>query len=795
MVKERIAKQIEDMFDEVYELYGGHADPEYCYKAAESCIEAKDSLIQMLSKHPKWDADNLRVHFNADYTRPADTGMADSCVGAIANEIIAAAKDRLDDCEMDEEWFAEYEHYFCVSTEGRPRPALLVFAMNLWGVRKFRSLFACNSVITDEAEALVKKILPDARIHAGTKSTRALFKLLQQYGWEDYIRGFCKRSKLNPVTLEVTEEDCLTRARKKYTEYADYMNELSVTRHTVLSVNPMDFLRMSYGNSWQSCHYISTDGDESGCYSAGCWSYAYDNQTMIFFTVDAGVDDDNITYADKYTRQLYFWNGSALLPSRVYPAEDNLSDPVYKSNREIVEQIIADCTGYGNLWKNMGKKSTELDIDSRGMHYRDYNCHSYPVYMPTFLVQDSADKDMTDFMNFAIGSDKAICVCCGNRLDEENYPICYSCARGRYTCERCGDTYHSEDDGSYVEGSWACRYCVDNYAVWDEYEEEYIWTSNAVYVEDYGYVHEDRCDEYHGFYQCEYCGRWFRYDDDGEWAGGDWYCNECAEEHLATCSRCGELLPIEDMYRMPDGEYVCSDCLDQETEFVCACCGTTYPVDEVAETIDGRKYCKSCYDSRRHVCDDCGKVFYLADGGYLSFKDPFKTHEHVCQDCLSRNYYQEFMTYRLVKYDWAEAADTVPAIRVGDGTRITLETKESMLDYFRRGYTYYYRVFVPKSALTKEEQLMYRSRITLYDDKAYYCMPGSLDIARRFVLNFCAGPDEMKVPVDHSVDAIYTTSSSMIYAPEGWHITGAGARTITLDDGFCVPLTTTNTTE
>ena len=61
-------------------------------------------------------------------------------------------------------------------------------------------------------------------------------------------------------------------AYDKFAKYADSINPIKVKRHTVLSVHPIDYYTMSFGNSWTSCHCSAsrcTGRDSSGtehCY-------------------------------------------------------------------------------------------------------------------------------------------------------------------------------------------------------------------------------------------------------------------------------------------------------------------------------------------------------------------------------------------------------------------------------------------------------------------------------------------------------------------------------------------------
>ncbi len=692
-----IADQIQDMFKDVYEVGGQVVQRKYCEEAAHDCVCNKADLIEMLSKHPNWDEDNLRVHFRSDFKRPKDKMQARIMINYIAGQLTRLSVDQRFEI-TDTKSIGGYLY----SIYDEP---ILTLGEALT-TSPFRAVFYEQPTITTEGAELVKAILPDAHIHAGAKTTRALYKLLTQYGFEEKLKDKEIVDELNAFTGEVTQSDARRRVFGYYTKYADYMNELTVTRHTCLSVNPMDFLHMSHGNSWTSCHDIRTD-DESGCYSAGCWSYAYDAQTLIFFTVDADVDDDRITYAPKYTRQLYFWNKMALMPSRIYPATDNLSDPLYTENRAIVEQIIADCCGFGNLWKKLPFSSTDDGrhrIHTEGLHYPDYRFHDYPIYAPSSLLPETADE-MRDLTTFYIGSDSPICVICGDTLDEGDYPVCSDCASGGgYECCCCGERMRSEDDGEWIDGDWYCRYCVDNHFTWDDLDGRYIRNEYAVRVEGLGYTHEDNCYPGNDIFICAECGEAF-YQEEYIDVDGDYYCLACAEDRLEVCDRCGEYHRTEDMHNTDNGERICENCVESD-EFICDCCGTVHPLEDLAEKEDlGRgvycNYCRDCYETRRHVCEDCGKVFYLStDGRYITFRDDSHIEERVCQNCLMRKYRKN--NAGLFERMKNSTADSFPGrlllIERGLGSSVTEATAtdvERLLEREQLGMRCIYKVLVP----------------------------------------------------------------------------------------------------
>jgi len=73
---------------------------------------------------------------------------------------------------------------------------------------------------------------------------------------------------------------------------ADAVNPLKNTQVAILSVNPCDFLKMSYGEGWDSCHHVG----HHGCYHAGTQSYIMDSSSMILKKRGQSVDSGQVFY-------------------------------------------------------------------------------------------------------------------------------------------------------------------------------------------------------------------------------------------------------------------------------------------------------------------------------------------------------------------------------------------------------------------------------------------------------------------------------------------------------------------
>lgn len=540
-----------------------------CKRIEAFCLDSKSELIDLLSKHPLWDAENYRIHFNTDFNRVRDTEAAAISAYKLLFEISS--------------WLMTF------SALDERATALYHVTRDLLGDN--RHLFTAASGIIESSDAGYVTLLtryPEMRLHAGAKCTKSLLKILRQYGYED------------PEIF--TDAEALTRFRRLYAEYADAMTPLSVTRHTVLSVNPNDFLLMSNGVSWQSCHDIRHDG----CYQGGCWSYAYDRQTMIFYTLDAEVADEDITYAKKIYRQLYHWNGSLLYGARLYPQSNDVNaESEYRAFREVVEQIIATCLDAPNLWK----KADHADFASYGVHYRDYNqsyCSDLHAYHLSSMPIETNE--------FIIGSGDPICPVCGDSLvneecdeEEAEHIVCLKCAdKDMRECDRCGDVV-SEDELTYLDryNRYVCNYCLDNHYYWSSVMHCYLDDYEAeAFTDKYGcteYATEDWLRD-NDYACCENCGVWEHINRGVDTEDGHFYCKDCADDCAYQCDDCGCWYSGA-CFETDDGRHLCDACFakyEEASEVPCPICGSLHKPSEI--NWNGERYaCIDCLDEREVV--------------------------------------------------------------------------------------------------------------------------------------------------------------------------------------------------
>ena len=562
------AQDYKHIADEVYKAACTNAytvdgyveiDKSLCFAFTKDALLRKAPLIELLSKHPNWDDKEKRIHLTTTESRAADPGLAHTMLRKLGDVLMRNTA-------------------FVAETIGiENAQALTKLGEVLYYTPSVRNDLINNFGVPKELEAVIKNLLPDAHITAGTKCTKAVIRLLRQYGVPEkkYPVEYIPESiETDPETGEIIngiktdqylwhEEFWRAKIASFYTQFADAVNPLEIKRQVLISVNPADFLLMSRGNSWQSCHDIR----HSGGWQAGCSSYAFDSQTIIMYTTYGDTPYEDITMTPKLSRQLIFWNGKILYPCRIYPQDTDGNSKAYSDNRQIIEEVMATCLGVPNLWKKVGDCAcNDFIFHNGGRQYRDYtSCtYSFKTYSPSEFEVTEAD------MEFSIGSDDAFCLACGNTLDIEGAIICGDCAEENSRhCDCCGDRL-GEDEGTWIGDTLYCDFCRDDRFTWcercEEWEEDgqYVWTFSR-WRGEYEEWWCDNCVDDHAFY-CEGSGRYYDndhythiYTEDGYTLEESW-----ADENAYHCEQCGAWYYSDDYikYREDAGMWLCDDCYE-----------------------------------------------------------------------------------------------------------------------------------------------------------------------------------------------------------------------------------------
>lgn len=225
--------------------------------------------------------------------------------------------------------------------------------------------------------------------------------------------------------------DQLPNYNRAFARYSDAVSGLKRKLKFFISVNPLDYLTMSFGNSWASCHTIDRTNKRQmkdyyrGEYCGGTMSYMLDKSSIITYVHDSiptGCEEGKI-----YRNMFHYQNGS-LIQGRIYPQGNDGATDLYKTFRTVVQDELSELLGLEN--KTWVKKTDGCSdyVNTIGVHYPDYyynsDCNvSYPKEL------GSPPRSVK------IGHER-ICVYCGEWMDADPDPE-YNDSTNRLNCSNC----------------------------------------------------------------------------------------------------------------------------------------------------------------------------------------------------------------------------------------------------------------------------------------------------------------------------------------------------------------------
>lgn len=353
-----------------------------------------------------------------------------------------------------------------------------------------------------------------------------------------------KMSKLVRKLCKLYKIEADENLEREFAKYADAINPIELNETLIISWNIFDFLTMSFGKSWTSCHsidkfnvheYTGRAGNYGGSWSSGTLSYGQDGSSIIVYTITKEDKESGVPYWNlpKVHRQMFHIseNGEGIVQSRLYPDDqtdcgNSTTAESYTQYREIVQHIVAQAFNIPNLWVvKRDREDMYEHTATSGTHYKDYLSYSNTNLS---VHQNATDKPFKIYIGSA-----PHCPACGRKHNDENWCTCYDC-RGRHKCYSCGE-YIEDDRAHYMEdGNWYCEDCLE----WCEYHEEYE-LGDLTYIEDYGHV----CDEGisamirdEELFECEQCGDYCRsgYEYKIEYNGVTHYfdCRTCRDNWI-----------------------------------------------------------------------------------------------------------------------------------------------------------------------------------------------------------------------------------------------------------------------
>ena len=541
----------------------------------DTWAEEKAPLIEGFQKHPNYIDGKFCIAFDADYDRGIDIQAVrnfKSWLCAIIDPMCDGLPDIVKERKKDYECLPS--KLFDVLTAGLISSVLTV------------------RTIDQEAADMINEALPEAHAHAGQKTSRVINRICT-------FLGYNKHPGWN----------------REFAKYADALSPLTIKRHTVLSINPMDYFTMSFGNSWSSCHTIDKGNQYGygGCHSSGTISYMLDPSSMVFYTVDKSYDGTDYWTQPKIRRQMFHYGEEKLVQGRLYPQDNDYNSEGYTPFRNIVQAIMALILDMPNLWTlKKGSDAASAYVMSVGTHYKDYrsidNCTL------------SRFKGSINENSFTIGADP-ICIECGEEHYEDGTINC--CTSGYYVCADCGHRM-DEDDVRWIDGEAYCDDCVH----WCDCCEQYTRDDTRYVHSSDSYVCSDCLDYY--YYYCDDCGQYY-YRDDIRWVESvdKYVCDDCLEDKYSYCDDCEEYYPKDRItYLDGVGRDVCDDCIKEYVK--CADCGDWADKTDVVE-FNGKYYCEYCVAT----CEACGQTLPVkqmiiqVDSTYLCQDEECIAHRKV----------------------------------------------------------------------------------------------------------------------------------------------------------------------
>ena len=509
----------------------GRYEWEFTDRAVSKIIDTwavnKANLITAFKKHPNYIG-NFMIAYDVEYEREIDPREIHNFSRWLDNII--------SETEFPEEITAEMErekaegnyswYYSDIWHEGIERKLSYHQRDFIQGLGYYLHRTASKAFADD-----ANKLFPNAHIHEGMKMSKAINKLCT------YL-GFSKHTDYN----------------RKFAKCADALSPLKITRHTVLSVNPLDYLTMSFGNSWSSCHTIdklnirdSVDTYE-GQYCSGTLSYMLDSSSMVLYTVSADYNGNEYYTQEKITRQMFHYEDGLLVQGRLYPSKNDGYKDHYDQPRQLVQSVMAEIYDLPNYW-TVKRNNIYNYIDSDGTHYRDYN-HFADCTLSVHKEIDPEGKYVH------IGHDP-ICIECGDEHGEERQINCCTyLGEECWTCEDCGCSIYDEDDVYYIDGGHYCEDCVEYCESCEEYHR-----SETYYIEGYGNVCEYCFNEY--AQACDNCGD-YHWRDDMHYVESEEedVCSYCYREYYRPCDICGTVMHQSNLTEVDGVEY-CADCISE----------------------------------------------------------------------------------------------------------------------------------------------------------------------------------------------------------------------------------------
>ena len=248
------------------------------------------------------------------------------------------------------------------------------------------------------------------RNHYASSISQSVTDELRSYG-VTVTKGLKTSRAFNKVCETYGVHKCAG-YNKYFAAYSDSVSPKVQGIDFVMSLNPYDYLTMSRGESWTSCHNIGRWGRRSeypngGMRCGGTLSYMLDKSSIITFVVNRGSDPQE---SGKIYRNMFHYGNKTLVQGRVYPQSSDGATNLYDTFREFVIKELNNIFEFGDVeWKNSeGTSACKAVISGDGIHYPDY------------LYNRSCNVSYLTTKHYVYVGHKGICLHCGETATINN---------------------------------------------------------------------------------------------------------------------------------------------------------------------------------------------------------------------------------------------------------------------------------------------------------------------------------------------------------------------------------------
>lgn len=371
VLSEAELEPIVDTMESVFEETDYNYTDEAVTKMAGKWAQNKSKLANVLRKADGWDEKNLCVVRDITVEQ-RDAGRAKSAYRELLYNIYCCAPDRTRSSILLADMYSE--------------SSMLPDAMS--GTLSLRG----REWLVDSLENQGFNV--KFSLNVGAKFTRVINAVLR-------------------AVIEQGHFDC-PEYERWFAAFSDGVKTKPEKLKFVLSIHPADYMRMSFGNSWESCHKLGR-----GCYQAGTLSYMLDTCSMVGYVVKTECKDE-YWKEGKIFRQMFMYNGAEMLKSRLYP-DYNVNDAIYGT-------AFADCVAkildIPSDWERVNSALTTMTQGKGSAAYPDFTFSYYNTWSlvnPKYLADDAFIAKTTPI------GEPPMCPMCGETHTRKNSCYCYNC--------------------------------------------------------------------------------------------------------------------------------------------------------------------------------------------------------------------------------------------------------------------------------------------------------------------------------------------------------------------------------